>query len=132
MQLKTTYNGREAPGGSFDRKTRIYTKKINSPQGGRHPRTGDLGGIDSDIIQKLKALRCEVLYLQLFRQERHFIPFSVFMEKGYEIHWRDERFPPRWYCPSVYWCNSFPEAKTKASAAATKTKRFFQEDEPCS
>jgi len=132
MQLKTTYDGREAPGGSFDHKTRIYTKKINSPQGGRHPRTGDLGGIDSIVVEKLKALRCEVIHLQLQNLERHFIPFPSFLEKGYEIRWRDGRFPPRWYCPSVHWCNSFEEAKAKAAAAASRSRKLFQEEESCS
>lgn len=103
IKLMTSFDGKPAPGGLFDPVTAIYYKACRSFNGGQHPHHFDLGGIDAPVIQKLKALGCQKIVLEL-PGATYEISFSDFLRNAYPVTWNDPRFPyARWYCPAVRW-----------------------------
>lgn len=110
-QLSTMYAGRRAPGGVFYAVSYHYVKKCKHSSAGRHPATGDLGGIDIPIIEELKRRQCKSIELILASGDNFFIPFGVFLEKCKVVNWKDSRFPARAYCPEVFWVASESELK---------------------
>jgi len=105
-RLSTIYAGKEAPGGYFYPATKHYIKKCKHVSAGRHPATGDLGGIDVPIIEELARRGCVTMQLELANGESFYIPFAVFKDKCRVIKWRDVRFPARAYCPEIFWATS--------------------------
>lgn len=108
-RLSTVYAGKQAPGGIYYPATRHYIKRCKHTAGGRHPATGDLGGIDLPIVEELKRRGCKTIELELSDRKRFYIPFSVFLEKSKVVNWRDARFPARTYCPEIFWVASEAE-----------------------
>jgi len=125
-RLSTVYAGKQAPGGVYYPATRHYVKVCKHASAGRHPATGDLGGIDLPIIDELKQRGCVSMELKLSNGDRYFIPFSVFLEKCKVVKWRDPRFPARAYCPEVFWVAS--ESELKRLMEAQEKKRRVQAD----
>jgi len=121
-QLSTMYTGRQAPGGVFYTVSRHYVKKCKHSSAGRHPATGDLGGIDLPIVEELNQRGCVSMELELSNGDRYFIPFSVFLEKCKVVKWRDPRFPARAYCPEVFWVASEAEVVALVSAQNAQNK----------
>lgn len=111
MKLTTLFNGRPAPGGSYNPKKRLYTKKVKSLNGGRHPRLDAYGAIDGPVLDELKALGCEIIRLCLPSGE-HFVRFSVFEARAFPVRWRDTRYAhKRWYLSSEHWRGTLTEAR---------------------
>jgi len=108
-RLSTVYAGKQAPGGIYYPATRHYIKRCKHTAAGRHPATGDLGGIDLPIIEELKRRGCKTMELVLSNGREFFITFNVFLEKSKVVKWHDARFPARTYCPEVFWVASEAE-----------------------
>lgn len=108
-RLSTVYAGKEAPGGYYYTVTKHYVKMCKHVSAGRHPATGDLGGIDVPIIEELTRRGCKTMQLELANGESFFIPFAVFKNKCRIVKWRDTRFPARAYCPETFWVTSEDE-----------------------
>jgi len=105
-RLSTIYAGKQAPGGCFYPATKHYIKKCKHVSAGRHPVTGDLGGIDIPVIEELKRRGCKTMQLELANGKNFYIPFEVFKDKCRIVKWRDARFPARAYCPEIFWTTS--------------------------
>ena len=109
IKLMTTFNGRPAPGGMFDPTTKTYYKACRSQNGGQHPHRYDYGGIDDPIVQRLKALECKIIILELPGGTFE-IPFQIFLKCGYSQRWNDPRFThARWYCQARHWNSDYTE-----------------------
>jgi len=79
------YAGRRAPGGVFYAVSYHYVKKCKHSSAGRHPATGDLGGIDIPIIEELKRRGCKTMELELSNGRKFFIPFGIEEEAGIHV-----------------------------------------------
>lgn len=110
-RLLTIYAGKEAPGGYFYPMTKHYIKKCKHVSAGRHPATGELGGIDVPIVEELTRRGCKTMQLELANGKNFYIPFGIFKNKCRIVQWRDARFPDRAYCPEVFWVTSETELK---------------------
>jgi len=109
VKLTTIYAGRPAPGGVFYPASMHYAKVCKNASAGRHPATGDLGGIDMPVIEELKRRGCKTMQLELANGKNFYIPFEVFKDKCRIVKWRDARFPARAYCPEIFWATSEEE-----------------------
>lgn len=124
IKLMTSFSGKPAPGGLFDPTTKTYTKACRSQNGGQHPHRYDLGGLDDPIVQRLKALECKIIILELPGGTFE-IPFQIFLEYGYSQRWNDPRFPhARWYCQARHWNSEhLVRLETPCTEEQTKTEQ---------
>lgn len=125
-RLLTVYAGKEAPGGYFYPATKHYIKKCKHASAGRHPATGDLGGIDVPIVEALTRRGCVTMQLELANGESFYIPFAVFKDKCRVIKWRDVRFPARAYCPEVLWVSSMDKLADLLKKTQKETNNLMQ------
>jgi hypothetical protein len=129
-KLMTRFAGREAPGGVYYPETKHYLKVCKHPSAGRHPKTGEIGGIDVPVIQELGRRGCITLQVVLADGSGYFIPFAAFLEKGRTVSWNDRRFPARMYCPAAFWhrnetelLHAIQEAEIEAQKAAEEKRQ---------
>ena len=129
IKLLTTFNGKPAPGGLFDPTTAIFYKACRSLSGGQHPHRPDLGGLDSPVVERLIAFRCEKIVLEI-PGASYEIPFERFLEYGYSQRWNDPRFPnPRWYCQARHWNNDYTAGhETPITRQAEQASLFCAEE----
>jgi hypothetical protein len=124
IRLMTSFNGKPAIGGLFDPTTAIFYKACRSLSGGQHPHRPDLGGLDSPVVERLIAFRCEKIVLEI-PGASYEIPFERFLENGYPQKWNDTRFPhARWYCQARHWNSEhLVRLETPYTEEQTKTEQ---------
>lgn len=122
-KLTTRFAGREAPGGVYYPETRHYLKVCKHPSAGRHPATGEIGGIDVPIVQELQKRGCKTLQVILADGSGYFIQLPVFLDKGRRVSWKDRRFPARMYCPAAFWHRSETELLTAIRVAQIEAQK---------
>jgi len=105
--LMSSFNGRPAPGGIFEESTRIYRKQLPCRAFFWPLKSYP---IDAPIVEQLKNLGCEMLVLEVIKNdgcsERYSVKFDVFLEKSTLVDWPqkgDPRFPVRRYLPLEFW-----------------------------
>ncbi len=102
--LRTTFDGRPAPGGVFDKPSCHFLKKCKKENAGRHPRQDALGGIDESVVEQLRRLDCVAIWLELADGSRYRCPFEVFLANSFAVAWKDARFSDRrLYLASHHW-----------------------------
>ncbi len=130
-KLITRFAGREAPGGIFYSETSHYVKACKHPSAGRHPATGEIGGIDVPVIRELERRSCRTLQVILADGSGYFIQFPLFLDKGRTVSWKDRRFPPRMYCPAAFWYRSEKELLGAIQEAEIEAQKAAEEERQC-
>jgi|GEM_PF-1107897 hypothetical protein len=116
VQMKTTFDGTEAPGGNYYPETRHYVKACRNSNAGRHPHRPVFGGIDSEIFSELKRSRCQTIELRLPGQTPMYATFEDLLEEGFSVFWKDPRFSgPRRYLDQRFWYRKPSDVRSRLS-----------------